>query len=98
MQAATGNTVTMAQAAINSLTDTINQGYDNWLSRTKFLEKEFSSLHKEIFKYITDGPIKADFWRLCVLYKNSYFIVSTNQTTVPKQDKSLLDGFKKILN
>ena len=41
MQAATGNTVTMAQAAINSLTDTINQGYDNWLSRTKFLEKEF---------------------------------------------------------
>ena len=37
MQAATGNTVTMAQAAINSLTDTINQGYDNWLSRTKFL-------------------------------------------------------------
>jgi len=45
MQAATGNTVTMAQAAINSLTDTINQGYDNWLSRTKFLEKEFSDFN-----------------------------------------------------
>jgi hypothetical protein len=45
MQAATGNTVTMAQAAINSLTETINQGYDNWLSRTKFLEQEFSNFN-----------------------------------------------------
>ncbi|MEY4343078.1 MAG: hypothetical protein RL736_874, partial [Pseudomonadota bacterium] len=25
-------------------------------------------------------------------------LVSTNQTTLPKKDKSLLDGFKKILN
>jgi outer membrane protein assembly factor BamD len=31
-------------------------------------------------------------------YKKSYLLVLTNQTTLPKKDKSLLDGFKKILN
>ena len=31
-------------------------------------------------------------------YKKSYLLVSTNQTTLPKKDKSLLGGFKKILN
>jgi len=31
-------------------------------------------------------------------YKKSYLLVSANQTTLPKKDKSLLDGFKKILN
>lgn len=31
-------------------------------------------------------------------YKKSYLLVSTNQTTLPKKDKSLLSGFKKILN
>jgi mannosyltransferase OCH1-like enzyme len=34
-----------------------------------FLEKEYSSLHANIFKYIPDGPIKADFWRVCILYR-----------------------------
>jgi mannosyltransferase OCH1-like enzyme len=34
-----------------------------------FLREEFSELHYEIFKFIKDGPIKADFWRICVLYK-----------------------------
>ena len=34
-----------------------------------FLLKEFSSDHLELFNYIKDGPIKADFWRLCILYK-----------------------------
>jgi outer membrane protein assembly factor BamD len=31
-------------------------------------------------------------------YKKSYLLVSTNQTALPKKNKSLLDGFKKILN
>jgi len=31
-------------------------------------------------------------------YKKSYLLVSANQTTLPKKDKSLLGGFKKILN
>ena len=35
----------------------------------EFLSEEFSELHSDIFKYIKDGPIKADFWRVCILYK-----------------------------
>ena len=31
-------------------------------------------------------------------YKKSYLLVSTNQITLPKKDKSLLGGLKKILN
>ena len=42
--------------------------YDNELSE-KFLLEEFSQLHCDIFKFIPDGPIKADFWRICIIYK-----------------------------
>jgi mannosyltransferase OCH1-like enzyme len=35
----------------------------------KFLLDQFSELHRSIFKFIPDGPIKSDFWRLCILYK-----------------------------
>jgi hypothetical protein len=35
----------------------------------QFLLNEYSELHYNIFKFIPDGPIKSDFWRLCVLYK-----------------------------
>jgi outer membrane protein assembly factor BamD len=31
-------------------------------------------------------------------YKKSYLLVSTNQTVLPKKDRSLLDGFKKVFN
>jgi hypothetical protein len=48
MQAATGNTATTTQAVINDLTRTINQGYDNWLSRTKVLEQEFSNFNAKL--------------------------------------------------
>jgi len=34
-----------------------------------FLLNEFSKLHCDIFDFLKDGPIKCDFWRLCVLYK-----------------------------
>lgn len=34
-----------------------------------FLSNEFSELYREIFNHIQDGPIKADFWRICILYK-----------------------------
>jgi len=34
-----------------------------------FLARNFSRLHLEIFRFISDGPIKADFWRCCILYK-----------------------------
>ena len=35
----------------------------------KFLLDQFSELHRCVFKFIPDGPIKSDFWRLCILYK-----------------------------
>ena len=35
----------------------------------QFLLNEFSPLHRDIFNFIKHGPIKADFWRVCVLYK-----------------------------
>ena len=42
--------------------------YDNELCE-KFLLEELSELHHKIFKFIPDGPIKADFWRVCIIYK-----------------------------
>ena len=34
-----------------------------------FLIQEYSELHGEVFNFIQDGPIKADFWRLCIVNK-----------------------------
>jgi len=34
----------------------------------KFLLEKFTKLHCDIFRFIPDGPIKCDFWRVCVLY------------------------------
>jgi mannosyltransferase OCH1-like enzyme len=32
-----------------------------------FLEKSYSKKHVDVFNYIKDGPIKSDFWRVCIL-------------------------------
>jgi mannosyltransferase OCH1-like enzyme len=34
----------------------------------KFLKSEYGQEFVDIFNYIKDGPIKADFWRVCVLH------------------------------
>jgi mannosyltransferase OCH1-like enzyme len=34
-----------------------------------FLKKEYTEEYVNIFNHIKDGPIKADFWRVCILYK-----------------------------
>jgi mannosyltransferase OCH1-like enzyme len=34
-----------------------------------FLLTEYGVVHRDLFRYIPDGPIKADFWRICILYK-----------------------------
>jgi hypothetical protein len=34
-----------------------------------FFNKEYGQEYVDIFNFIKDGPIKADFWRLCILYK-----------------------------
>lgn len=78
--------------------DTINIHSHNWkqLNPTytiklyddaiceQFLEKSFSSLHKHIFKIISYGPYKADFWRLCILYKyGGIYVDSDIEPLVP---------------
>jgi hypothetical protein len=35
-----------------------------------FLQNEFPKIYADIFDFLEDGPIKADFWRICVLYKH----------------------------
>lgn len=34
-----------------------------------FLRNEFSQVHADLFRFIPDGPIRADFWRVCILYR-----------------------------
>ena len=34
-----------------------------------FLKSEYGQEYVDIFNFIKDGPIKADFWRVCILYK-----------------------------
>ena len=40
--------------------------FDN-LDCINFLKKAYGNKHVDIFNFIKDGPIKADFWRLCIL-------------------------------
>ena len=42
--------------------------YDN-MDCIDFFRKEYDETYVDIFNYIKDGPIKSDFWRVCVLYK-----------------------------
>ena len=42
--------------------------YDDELCQ-QFLLTEYSQLHLDIFNFIPDGPIKCDFWRLCIINK-----------------------------
>ena len=34
----------------------------------EFLLREFGQTHADLFKSIPDGPIRADFWRVCIIY------------------------------
>jgi mannosyltransferase OCH1-like enzyme len=42
--------------------------YDDEMIKA-FLLEEYGELYKNIFDFLKDGPIKADFWRVCILYK-----------------------------
>ena len=42
--------------------------YDDDKIRT-FLNDEYDETYLRVFNYVYDGPIKADFWRICILYK-----------------------------
>jgi len=50
----------------------------------QFLLDNFSELHQSVFKFIPDGPIKSDFWRVCILYKYGGIYVDADiQPLVP---------------
>ena len=36
----------------------------------EFLKEKFNSTYVDIFNFLKDGPIKSDFWRICILYKH----------------------------
>jgi mannosyltransferase OCH1-like enzyme len=42
--------------------------YDDEMCKD-FLLNEYSQLYLDIFNFLKDGPIKADFWRVCILNK-----------------------------
>jgi mannosyltransferase OCH1-like enzyme len=42
--------------------------YDDEMCKD-FLLNEYSELYLDIFNFLKDGPIKADFWRICILNK-----------------------------
>jgi mannosyltransferase OCH1-like enzyme len=43
-----------------------------------FLLKEYSQLHLDIFNFLEDGQIKADFWRVCILNKYGGLYIDAN--------------------
>jgi len=55
----------------------------------QFLLHEFSELYYNIFKFIPDGPIKSDFWRLCIIYKYGGIYVDADIHPLVPLDKYL---------
>jgi len=57
--------------------------YDDQMCE-QFLLNEYSRLHYYIFKSILDGPIKADFWRVCILHKyGGVYVDADNEPLEP---------------
>jgi hypothetical protein len=78
--------------------------YDDELCE-KFLLEEFSELHRDIFKFIKDGPIKSHFWRVCIIYKYGGLyvdadiepLVPLNEYIEPDVDfVTCISGFKQF--
>lgn len=60
--------------------------YDNKLCR-EFLVENYGEYYGEIFDFLKHGPIKADFWRACILYKNGgVYSDIDNMPLVPLKD------------
>ena len=72
----------------------LNPGYEiklfNDAMCEQFLFDQFSELHRSIFKFIPDGPIKSDFWRLCILYKYGGIYVDADIHPLVPLDKYLM--------
>lgn len=60
--------------------------FDNAMCE-KFLLEEFGEVHRKVFNFVSDGPIKADFWRICILYKyGGVYSDIDNEPFVPIKD------------
>lgn len=59
--------------------------YDDTMIRT-FLLESYEQLYLDIFDYLKDGPIKADFWRICILYKNGGIYTDIDNVPLIKLD------------
>lgn len=72
----------------------LNPGYEiklfNDAMCEQFLLDQFSELHRSIFKFIPDGPIKSDFWRVCILYKYGGIYVDADIHPLVPLDKYLM--------
>lgn len=52
-----------------------------------FLEETFGKTHRDFFNSIPDGPIKADFWRLAIIYaKGGVYADADIEPLVPLSD------------
>jgi mannosyltransferase OCH1-like enzyme len=60
--------------------------YDDQMCKD-FLLKEYSQLHLDIFNFLKDGPIKSDFWRVCVIYKYGGLYVDADIQPLVALDK-----------
>lgn len=58
----------------------------------EFLEKNYPPKYADFFKKIKYGPIKADFWRLCILYKNGGIYVDADAVPIVPLRDFLEDG------
>lgn len=60
--------------------------YDDEMCK-KFLLYEYSQHYLDVFNFLKDGPIKADFWRICILYKYGGLYVDADiEPLVPLSD------------
>ncbi len=56
----------------------------------EFLNKDFGQEYVDVFNFIKDGPIKADFWRVCILYKYGGIYSDIDVVPIKNIDEILL--------
>lgn len=69
------------------LNDSFNINLFDDKSCSKFLKDNFGKKFVDIFNFLKNGAIKADFWRICILFKNGGFYCDVdNEPLVPIND------------
>ena len=65
--------------------------YDDELCQ-QFLLEEYSQKYVDIFNFIPDGPIKADFWRICIINKYGGLYVDADINPIVPLNKYIEDN------